>query len=376
MKPSIKTTLVLEGLNLKNALRMLVDKGYVIFDIKVHNKRKLSFSVLYKDYPKVVAYLREKCYTVEKLNHHGLAGVLVNFKKHWITVSVLAVFLCVLAFFSTLCFDINIDADSTVYEKVCQAVENAGVKKGMRLSKINIDEVENALCVSVPEVKYAFVKISGSRVYISVLLRDVADEPVDYSLPVDIIAQKNGTITKLLVLAGTPAVKVGDKVIKGQILIKGLVTYKDGTTEPTTALGEVYATASETGTALFSPVVHRLVPTGSVTKRHCIQIGKYMSSFNKKHDYSYFETQETSTWLFPLGIRVIYQTVYEMRLESVTVTLADCLEKLRANAYADAVNKAKFDFIKNTEYGTVEKNGNTFVTATIYSDVKISINGG
>ncbi len=376
MRPSVKTTLVLEGLNLKSALKMLVEKGCTVFDIKEHNKKKLSFSVLYIDYPKVVAYLTEKCYTVEKINHYGFAGVIDSIKKHWIAVAVLTVFLCVLAFFSTLCFDVVIDADSGVYEKVNQAINNAGVKKGIRLSQINIDEIENAVCVSVPEIKYAFVKISGSRVYVSVLLRDVSDEPVDYSKPVDIVAQKNGTITKILILAGTPAVKVGDEVTIGQVLIKGLITYKDGTTEPTTALGEVWATASETGSALFSPVVNKLVPTGSVTKRHCLKIGKYTSPFNKKIDYSYFETQESYAWLFPLGIKVIYQTVYEMRLDSISVTLNDCLTQLQAKAYADAVNKANFDFIKKTEYGTAEKNGNTYVTATIYADIKISINGG
>jgi sporulation protein YqfD len=376
MKPSVKTALMIEGLNLKSVLKALAEKGYTLFDIQEHNKKRLSFSVQYMDYPKVVAYLKEKCYTVEKINHHGFACVFDRLKKHWLVAAVLAVFICVLAFFSTLCFDVVIEADSTVYEKVCQAVSDAGVKKGIRLSQIHIDEVENALCVCVPEVKYAFVKISGSRVYVSVLLREITDEPIDYSKPVDIVAQKSGKITKILVLAGTPAVKVGEDVIKGQVLIKGLITYKDGTTEPTTALGEVWATASETGSALFTPVVNKLVPTGSVTKRHCLKIGKYTSPFNRKADYDYFETQETHAWLFPLGIKVIYQTVYEMRIESFSVTLNDVLPELQAKAYIDAVNKANFDFIKKTEYGTAEKNGNIFVTATIYADIKISKNGG
>ena len=85
----------------------------------------------------------------------------------------------------------------------------------------------------------------GTTLYVDVKER-VAPPDKKTAEPQNITALCDGVITEILASSGEALVKPGEAVTKGQVLISGIVTYKDGTTVFRAAEGVVKAQVSST----------------------------------------------------------------------------------------------------------------------------------
>jgi similar to stage IV sporulation protein len=81
--------------------------------------------------------------------------------------------------------------------------------------------VENLIRERIPEISYVGVSISGTRATIEIAEKTIIrKQPLE---PAHIVATKAGLIKEVLVLVGNPAVKEGDTVVPGQVLISGII---------------------------------------------------------------------------------------------------------------------------------------------------------
>lgn len=103
-----------------------------------------------------------------------------------------------------------------------EIVYRDGLKPGTAISKINCKMIENELCMQIPEIAWVSISISGTKACIEIAEKTLFQ--MEEKKPSNIIADKDGVITEIIVLNGQPAVKVGDTVKKGDILIKGVIT--------------------------------------------------------------------------------------------------------------------------------------------------------
>ena len=375
MRILAKTKLVIEGLNLQRAIYDLQARGIELFDITKNAPKSLSFCIKRKDCDKVVAYLKKKCYNIKTKNNVGVSACQDFIKKHLVALIIFAICLLTAKITGLTCQQIVVIAPESVYDKVYSAIESAGVTKGKAKNKISLDSVENAVCVAVPEVKYAIADFYGSQLTVSIQMRTQADLIVDDTVKRDIVASQDGVIVRMLVLNGTPLVNVGDKVTKGQILIKGENIFADGTSSTATAKGEVWATVETQAEVKFCPTLVELLPTGSVIKRRRIKIWNYTSDFSKQIDYEYFSTETNYARLYPLGVVVEYETVYELKPSQRDVSLEEQLPALQLQAYEKLkllLNGIEYDSV---EYGTKTVLADTFVTVTAKTTQNIAIGG-
>ena len=181
-----------------------------------------------------------------------------------------------------------------------------------------------------------------------------------------------------MVINGTPQVNVGDKICKGQVLIKGQNTFADGSTQDVKAMGQVWATFEVSSSVKFVPNNITLQPTGALTKRHRINLLNYFSRFSKSFDYAYYSIDTTYATLYPFGIKIEYQTVYEMQPVEQRLNLEDCLVNLQNQAYDQLKQKLKDLDLKDdytVEYGVQKINADTFVTAKATITQNIAIGG-
>lgn len=105
--------------------------------------------------------------------------------------------------------------------EVLEAAAEAGLNRGMPKWRIESGKVEAVLLERLPLVAWTGVYIKGAKVTIEVAERVVPE--TEDSRPSHIIAAKAGLVKEVLVLNGHPAVKEGDTVVPGQILISGEV---------------------------------------------------------------------------------------------------------------------------------------------------------
>lgn len=105
--------------------------------------------------------------------------------------------------------------------RVLQAAAEAGLRRGALKWNIDPGRVENKIVEQLPLVSWSGVYIKGTKATIEVAERIVPAE--EDNQPTHIIAKKTGVIKEVLVLNGLQAVKEGDAVSRGQVLISGVI---------------------------------------------------------------------------------------------------------------------------------------------------------
>lgn len=121
------------------------------------------------------------------------------------------------------------------------AFENHGVKVGVPISSIDNDEAAQNVMSEIEKLSWASVNMKGSVVVIEVREKTDAPEIYDASKPTNVVASEDGVILSIDVLYGNEEVKPGSAVTKGDLLISGIITHKDGTENAIHADGYVKA---------------------------------------------------------------------------------------------------------------------------------------
>ncbi len=370
-----KVRLEAEGLNLCRALIEIEKVGVELFDVGFVEKKRITFCVKRKDCAKVVAYLKKKCYNVKIIGGVGLYGFLKSVKKHALAFIFVFVAVASAFFLGGVCLDVEINAPQDMTEDIVEALAEIGVKRGCAMRSVNLDRVENALCVALPDVKYAFAAKKGSTLFITVEKLSDAPLPNDLKEKKDVVSSCDGVVTRISVVNGTPLVKAGDTIKKGQVLIRGENVFADGTSETATAIGEVWTNTEYSFSVRFSPEVVETTVTGNVLKRKRLKIFNYVTPYDKKIEFGEYSVQTTTKRLFPLGITVEYETVYETETVVRKNTLDSCLEKLKAQAYDGLKEVTGSNQLQGVTYAVHTAGNETFVTAKVIIEQNAA-NGG
>ncbi|RGZ01493.1 sporulation protein YqfD [Clostridium sp. AM58-1XD] len=107
-------------------------------------------------------------------------------------------------------------------------LESQNIRYGMMAGTVSCESLESAMRSEFSEITWVSAQVSGTRLLVKIKENEVLSSiPVRDTSPCDIVAEKGGTITKMIVRQGTPAVRPGDTVEAGQILVSGIVTVTD-----------------------------------------------------------------------------------------------------------------------------------------------------
>lgn len=129
---------------------------------------------------------------------------------------------------SSMVWTIDVQGNETVPDAEILAVfEKLGVRAGVRRSKINVEQVQRAAARELNDLAWLALNIRGSAAVIEVRERAPAPEVQNDTSPQNILAGRDGTIVSLEVYEGEAAVKKGQAVLAGDLLISSVVTNKD-----------------------------------------------------------------------------------------------------------------------------------------------------
>ena len=156
-------------------------------------------------------------------------------------------FFGVLYVLSLYVWDVEIHGVETLTEEQVQNVmEDIGVRPGVLKSEIRAKLMEQQAMAALPELSWIAINQQGSVVEVELKERDVPPDMVPEDQPCNMVSSSSGQVVRLEVYAGTPAVKAGDAVLKGQLLINGVVEDTLGNSQLRHASGKVYAVTSRT----------------------------------------------------------------------------------------------------------------------------------
>ena len=165
---------------------------------------------------------------VEILKSGGAPEFLRKVKKRKVfAIGFLATFFIYLII-SFFVLGYNIESNDNIDKVyIINSLKELGLQKGKIKYFIDFDDIESRFLNSNPDISYINIKMNGTTAIIDVAKNKSKVKVYDPNIPVNIIASEDGEIIRILCIKGTQAVKEGDKVKKGDILIMGKVDYQD-----------------------------------------------------------------------------------------------------------------------------------------------------
>ena len=268
----------------------------------------------------------------------------------------------IMLFLSTMIWSVGIEGNVKLEsEDVLTVFANHGVKIGAFKSKIKPEDVCDEVQKDLPELLWANVNIKGSRVEIVVKERTEAPEFPNSETPCNILAGENAQITEVNAKIGEPKVKAGDLVLKGDLLISGVVDNQDGSTSLKASRGEVYALVERNiSVGENLPEMHKL---GRKRKRIKLSIlgAEIPLGFNVNGE-NYFKSGEYLTdenVVLPLGIIKEHSFDFgEKAVLNAEQQKLYCLKSYARKYYIEYENGR----IVSSEYKLTSENGKTVIT--------------
>jgi len=224
--------------------------------------------------------LRTQC-TVECIARGGI--------KKWRSILLLRfapilcalLIVCGLAWSTLFIWSIRVTGNEQVPAAVIlDALRECGVSEGSFWPNFSSDEIRSQLLLELPQLAWATVNIHGSEA--EVIVRERVDKPeiFDAHAPTDVVADKTGFLTKLLVYNGTPAAQRGQAVLKGEMLISGTAGSTYSGERQVHAAGTAQAETYYEMTAIAPAKIGKKSSTGEKKTRWAVRIGKKRYNFS------------------------------------------------------------------------------------------------
>lgn len=215
-------------------------------DIQVKNISRLDISTMImeiniREYDKIKEICKKTNTRIRITGRKGMFFYLYRIKRHASLAAGILVFMAAIYYLSTFMWSVDITTDKYMspYE-VRQKIYGYGIKPGIPKSKINVRLLEDKMMKDNSNLMYVKVRIEGSALKVNVVERKEPPDIIEDNEPCDVVAKADGEVLKIFSTAGTPVVKTGDIVKKGQVLIKG-EQGKEGSVYPVHAKGQVLA---------------------------------------------------------------------------------------------------------------------------------------
>lgn len=328
-----------EGLNIEKLIQQAGKVGIQLQDVKRVSPRKLRCIMMEKDLEQLKAITEAGGWRMQTGRRIGAARAYDLMKKRVLLVAGLLVITVLLFAATTYVWHVEI-LDAGSYEADLHAyLQEMGVKPLVTKQSIQVDEIRNALEWRYPEAAWIEVGWRGTTLQVRMIQGRAAGETLDGAGACDLIAERDGIVTEIIPVAGTPMVKPGQIIRKGEVLIKGEERTEKGGTIPVAARGRVMARVWDAAAAKMSIMETETIYTGRTHTVVQLELPWFPLSKEQESGYA---AQDVSAKVMPIGGLFIPVTMRVVTsLEANTKVKKRDLQQVQAEAEKAAMQKLR-----------------------------------
>ena len=214
----------MEGYSPERFLNLCSANRIDLWDLQYVNQG-YQFYITVSGYRSLKPLVKKTKVKLSLLNKFGLPFFLYRNRKRKLLFAGILAFFVVLKMMSLFIWDIHFEGNQMYTDDVLlNFLARQEVEYGMRSSAIDCDRLEDEFRSAFPEITWVSARVSGTRLWIQVKENEVIFEvPEQNTEPRDLVAEKAGTITGMIVRSGIAQVKIGDQVEAGQVLVSGAI---------------------------------------------------------------------------------------------------------------------------------------------------------
>ncbi len=217
----------IEGFQIDRLLDKCMKNRIQLRQVQFVNDLEVTLLVGTGDFKKLKK-LAKSSYKVTVLEERGYKYAIQRLWRKKITIAGILMVLAFLYYQSLFIVEIQIDG----YEKIDephlrQTLAEAGLYEGCR-KDIDLNKVKIRLYEKYDEISWAGITFHGNLAQVSIAEGEKpVKTKVEKKKPCSIVADKAGYIDKIVPIEGLRAVKDGDYVKKGDVLITGIVPLRN-----------------------------------------------------------------------------------------------------------------------------------------------------
>lgn len=219
--------IMVAGKSIERFINICSKRQILLWDIARVNQESALMKASIRGFKLMRPAAKKSGCRVHIRNKKGLPFAFRRFNKRKGFKVGLLVFITLLALSTSVIWDIEYQCDKPeIVAQVMNVLNMEKIGRGSFKMGLNPKEIASKIALKVDGIAWVGVEIKGVKLYVSI--EDSIKAPVllknnDYF---DIVAERDGLITHMEVLAGKALVKVGETVKKGQVLVSGKLEAK------------------------------------------------------------------------------------------------------------------------------------------------------
>lgn len=211
------------GFSVERFLNLAAHRGIYIWNIERKGNR-ININVGISGYKMLKLCARKTGCSMKIKRKAGLPFITYRYRKRKMIPIGLILFIILIYTMASFVWLIEIQGNEKVTsQEIVEKLAENGYKIGSFKYKMNLRHAEQIMMNDFPEILWTGIDFQGTKLIVEIT--EAVPEPpfVDYSQPTHVTAKSDALILEIVTRKGTPKVKQGDTVRKGDILVSGEV---------------------------------------------------------------------------------------------------------------------------------------------------------
>ncbi len=222
-------------------INLLWKNGIIAKDIKKINITTLVLQVKLSDYGEISKIAKKTNTKIVIVGRRGISFFLIKIRSRLALLFGVVLFASMIYYLSTFVWNIEISTEHYISPfELRNQIKSFGVTPGVRKKNIDVYGIENKILRNNDEIMWVKIRLEGVKLKVDVIERQSPPKRIVDTNACNLIANKDGIISRVFTTEGTAVVQSGDSIQKGDLLVKG-EQGKEGSLYPVHAQGEVIA---------------------------------------------------------------------------------------------------------------------------------------
>lgn len=232
-----RVTVCVTGAFPERLINLCAVHGVSFWGLQWLDETSFSFTVAFQDRKKLSELAGRAMCELSGERAFGLPAAVLRMRKRCAFWGGLAVFLLALFVLPNFILVVEVTGNETVSAAVIRSeLRRLGVYPGAYSPPLEEKAIANEALLALEELSFLAVNIQGCKAQISVREAQPPPPLLEEDVPAHIVSVADGIVIDVCKTAGQALVAVGDTVVKGQVLISGVVDFPERT-EAETDLG-------------------------------------------------------------------------------------------------------------------------------------------
>ena len=282
----------IEGYYIERFINICRKNKITIWNIKRDKNIRLTLNVGISHFREIASIAKKTKCKIKIIKKKGIPFIFNRYKKRKIFFGFLVLIVIGFIILSNFIWNIDIiEYDNIETQNIVEDLESCGLSVGKLKSKVNSKEVINKIKIKRNDIAWIGIEIKGTNAIVKIVKTTAKPEILDDNSYCNIVSNKEGIITKINARNGTAAVKPGDIVKEGSILINGWMEGKYTGIRYVHADGEIEAKVwyKKSKKILYSTT--EKTETGNIENKYSIKFNNFQINLSKR--LSKFEIYDT-----------------------------------------------------------------------------------